>query len=362
MNQLGFGFLRFQKTGSDYDWNAISRMTDLFIERGGRYFDTCYTYLDGASEEAVKRCVIQHHDRRSVQICDKIPGYYCKTAGDAGRYFDEMRRRCGTEYLDVLMLHWLNAEHYAIADRLDQFAFLERQKEKGNALRVGFSFHDSADILDRILTKYPFVDVVQIQLNYLDWDSSGIQSRLCYETCVKHGKKVIVMEPLRGGSLVNLPEEAEKRLRAVRPDWTAAQWGLGFAMSHPEVETVLSGMNQAAQIEENMTDRDPLTEEEIQLLYAICDVIRGKTAVPCTGCRYCEPHCPKRIPIPDYFAMYNEISRSPGEGWKIRPTYQSMTRTRGRASACISCGKCAEHCPQHIAIPKYMRKAAAALE
>ena len=362
MNKIGFGFLRFRKSGADYDWNGIRRMTDLFLERGGRYFDTCYTYLDGASEEAVRRCVVEGRDRSRVEICDKIPGYLCQGVSDAGRYFDEMRRRCAVDHFDVLMLHWLNAKNYAIADRLGQFDFLEAQKREGNAVRIGFSYHDSAQLLDRILTAHPNVDVVQIQLNYLDWDSAGIQSRLCYETCVKHGKKVIVMEPLKGGTLAALPAEAEKALRAFHPDWSGADWGLRFAASLPEVETVLSGMVQLSQIRQNMANTSTLTEEEARALLSVREIIAGKTAVACTGCRYCEKHCSQHIPIPDYFAMYNELRQSPGEGWKIRPSYESLAAGRGRASDCVACGQCAEHCPQHLPIPELMEKAAAALE
>ena len=362
MNKIGFGFLRFQKTGNDYDWSAIREMTDLFLDSGGRYFDTCYTYLNGASEEAIRRCVVNGRSRSGVQICDKLPGYLCRRPADALKYFDEMRLRCSADYFDVLMLHWLNAKNYEIADRLGQFEFLEEQKKAGNAVRVGFSYHDSAELLDRILTEHPNVDVVQIQLNYLDWDSAGIQSRLCYETCVKHGKKVIVMEPLKGGTLSSLPGEAEQALRAARPDWSAADWGLRFAQSMPEVETVLSGMVLPSQIRQNMEVPAVLTEEDRKTLFSVRGIITGKTSVACTGCRYCETHCPQRIPIPDYFAMFNELCRSPEDGWKILPSYESMSASRGRASECIGCGQCAEHCPQHLDIPRIMKEAAAALE
>ena len=229
-------------------------------------------------------------------------------------------------------------------------------------MRIGFSYHDSAELLDRILTEHPNVDVVQIQLNYLDWDSAGIQSRLCYETCVKHGKKVIVMEPLKGGTLSSLPGEAEQALRAARPDWSAADWGLRFAQSMPEVETVLSGMVLPSQIRQNMEVPAVLTEEDRKTLFSVRGIITGKTSVACTGCRYCETHCPQRIPIPDYFAMFNELCRSPEDGWKILPSYESMSASRGRASECIGCGQCAEHCPQHLDIPRIMKEAAAALE
>ncbi len=359
---MGFGFLRFHKTGTDYDWDSISNMVDCFIEKGGSYFDTCYTYLNGASEEAIRRCVVDKYDRSSVQICDKIPGYRCSSSKDTAKYFDALRRRCGTNYFDVLMLHWLNADNYLTAERLKQFDFLAMQKKAGNAVRIGFSYHDSAELLEQILTDHPEVDVVQIQLNYLDWDSAGIQSRLCYETCVKHGKSVIVMEPLRGGSLAVVPDAAENILRRVHPDWSAASWGLRFAMSQPAVETVLSGMNSLSQVVSNMTEVQPLTEDEVQTLFSVRDIINGKTLVPCTGCRYCEDHCPMNIAIPDCFSMLNELYRSPEEAWKIVPSYESLVRNRGRASACIGCGKCAKHCPQSIKIPEYIKKVSDRME
>ena len=259
-------------------------------------------------------------------------------------------------------MHAQNARNFEHFKKCRAYETAFELKKEGKIKHVGFSFHDSAELLDQILTKHPGVDVVQIQLNYQDWESAGIQSRRCYETCIKHGKKVIVMEPLRGGTLAKLPSEAEKILRDVHPDWSPAMWGLRFAMSQPEVETVLSGMNALSQVKENMTDCEPLTAEETRLLFSLHDMIAGKTAVPCTGCRYCESHCPMNIAIPDYFAMYNELCRFPDEGWKIRPSYASLAGTRGRASECIACGECASHCPQTIPIPEYMKKTAAELE
>ena len=358
MNKLGFGFLRFRRNGADYDWEYIRAMTDRFLERGGRYFDTCYTYLDGASEEAIRRCVVKGRDGHSVQICDKLPGYQCKTEAELSKTFDGMRRRCGTDWFDVLMLHWLDAKHYALAEQRGQFEYLQRQKQAGTALRIGFSYHDSAALLERILTAHPEVDVVQIQLNYMDWESPGIQSRLCYETCVRHGKKVIVMEPIKGGSLAQIPADAEKTLRALRPYRSPAAWALCFAMSRPEAETVLSGMTELSQVDENTEDLPPLTEEEERTLFSVLGSIAGETAVACTGCRYCETHCPQNIPIPDYLALYNELRRTPQERWKIRPSYEEIARERGRASDCLACGRCAAHCPQRLAIPEYMKQAA----
>ncbi|MBQ1906904.1 MAG: aldo/keto reductase [Firmicutes bacterium] len=366
MNKLGFGFLRLKKLDgggeNDFDWNAINEQVDEFMSRGGYYFDTAYTYLNGFSEYGIRECVVKRKPRGSVQICDKLPGYKCKSREDCGRFFEEQLERCGVDYFDVYMLHWLNARNYEKAERYGEFEFLRELKEKGLARRIGFSYHDSASLLDEILTAHPEVDLVQIQLNYLDWETAGIESRKCYETIVKHGKKVYVMEPVKGGSLASLPGEAEALLRAAHPDWSPAAWALRFVQSLPEVEICLSGMNDIAQVRENMEQFEPLTEDDVALLAKVRGIIERNTKVPCTGCRYCVSHCPMGIQIPDIFKMLNELHRWPAESWKIQPSYAQLTKNGGTASSCVKCGSCAQNCPQHIAIPDFIAEAAASFE
>ena len=362
MSELGFGFLRLPKSDTGYDWPTLCRMTDLFLERGGRYFDTCYTYLDGNSEKGILDCLVRRHHRDSFLLADKLPGYLCRSKADAKTYFDESLRRCGVDYFDVYMLHWLNRENLAFAERYDQFGFLSGLKEKGLAGRIGFSYHDSAALLYEILDRHPEVDVVQIQLNYLDWDAAGIEAGKCYDVCVRHGKSVIVMEPVKGGTLAALPEEAEALLRSVHPDWSPSRWALNYVRSLSGVEIVLSGMSAPAQVEENMSGAKDLSEEEEQILRKVSEVINKRTAVGCTGCAYCVSHCPQSIPIPDYFKMYNELQRYPQEGWKVRPVYDSLSRKHGKASSCLGCGSCEEHCPQRLPVPKLMKAVAKALE
>ena len=362
MNKLGFGFLRLPKVGEDYDWEALNGMVDRFLELGGRYFDTCYTYLNGNSERGIRRCLTERHPRHAYELAEKLPGYNCKSYEDCRTFFEEEQERCGVKDFDVYLLHWLNGKNYDIAEKLDEFRFLRELKAEGKAKRIGFSYHDSASLLDRILTAHPEVDLVQLQLNYLDWESGGIQSRLCYETCVKHGKKIVVMEPIKGGTLATVPTEAETLLRSAHPDWTAAEWALRFVQSLPQVEVCLSGMSALSQVEENMREVEPLTEEETELLAQVRCIIESNTAVPCTGCRYCESHCSQKIPIPDYFKLYNELTRSPGDGWKIRPSYLQYAVGRGRATDCMQCHSCEHHCPQSIKIADMMLQVAKALE
>ncbi len=380
INKMGFGFLRLpqlevaeEPDGSDRgeaekeesadgkkktekkvqkicDWDKINKLVDRYFELGGIYIDTAYTYLDGQSEMAVKKCVVERKPRDSFFLSEKLPGYLCKSYEDCEKYFREELERCGVDYFDVFMLHWLNQKNYAIAEKNDEFRFLREKKEQGLAKRIGFSFHDSAELLDEILTKHPEIDVVLIQINFLDWDSAGIESGKCYDIVMKHGKKVFVMEPVKGGSLASLPEEAEEYLRGVHPDWTPSDWALRFVQSLPGVELCLSGMNELTHVEANLKKFHPFTDREKEALFHVRGIIESQTAVPCTGCRYCVSHCPMNIPIPEYFRMYNEKKRYPQDGWKIIPTYRQMNLTYGKASDCIECHSCEQHCPQHIPI------------
>ena len=362
INKLGFGFLRLPKKDGEMDWQTICSMADAFMDGGGVFFDTCYTYLDGLSEAAIRKCVVERKSRHSFQLCDKLPGYLFKSYEDCQKYFNIELERCGVEFFDVLMLHWLNDENYAIAEKYDEFRFLREKKAAGKANRIGFSYHGDAALLDRILTAHPEVDVVLMQLNYLDWESQGIQSRKCYETCLRHGKSVMVMEPVKGGTLASIPEEAEAKLRVIHPDWTPSDWALRFVQSLPGVEVALSGMGTVEQVQSNIQPFDPLTGEETTLLSEVAEIIRGKTAIGCTGCGYCVPHCPKKIPIPQYIKLYNEITRDPGDDWKIIPTYHQMVLSAGKASDCIGCHSCEKHCPQKLTIAEHMKSIAQRFE
>ena len=362
INKLGFGFLRLPKKDGELDWQTICSMVDVFMDGGGVFFDTCYTYLNGLSEAAIRKCVVERKHRDSFQLCDKLPGYLFKSYEDCQKYFDEELSRCGVEWFDILMLHWLNDDNYAIAEKYDEFRFLREKKAEGKAKRIGFSYHGDAALLDKILTAHPEVDVVLMQLNYLDWESEGIQSRKCYETCLRHGKSVMVMEPVKGGTLAKLPEDAEAKLRAVHPNWTPSDWALRFVQSLPGVEIALSGMGTVEQVRANIRPFEPLTGEETALLADVAEIIRGKTAVGCTGCAYCVSHCPKQIPIPKYIKLYNEITRYPGDDWKIIPTYHQMVLSAGKASDCIGCHSCEKYCPQKLSVVDHMKTIAEKFE
>ena len=359
MNKLGFGFLHLPMTDQkEVDYTKLNPMVDTFLAHGGFYFDSAYTYLGGKSEIALREALVKRHPRNSFQIATKLPGYQVKTKEDCYRYFEEEQQRIGVDYFDVYMLHWLNEKHYRIAEATGQFDFLKELKETGKVIRIGFSYHDTADLLDEILTAHPEIDCILIQLNYADWGSESIQSRKCYETAVHHGVSVMVMEPVKGGTLADPPADIKEKLLQLNSAYTPYDMALRFAESLPGVKIVLSGMSEVWQVEENMRERTPLSEEERSAMLVIAKQINNATAIPCTGCGYCLKSCPKNICIPNYFRLYNEIRRTPDDDWKIEPAYWGLAQHSGKASDCITCRNCERNCPQKLAITEHLKKVA----
>ena len=358
MARLGFGFLRFPMKEGQIDFEELDPMVEAYMAAGGSYFDTSHNYLEGKSEEAIRRSVVERYPREAFRLATKLPGYDVKSYDECWRYFRESQARCGVEFFDVYMLHWLNREHYAAAEKYREFDFLKELKEKGLAKKIGFSFHDTPALLDEILTAHPEVDTVLIQINYLDWDSPGIQSRLCYETALRHGKEIIVMEPVKGGTLAKIHPEAEAVLKQMDPDRSPAYQAVRFVRSLPGVSVVLSGMGSLAQMRENLLPMAPMGNAEREIMAKAADIIRKAVAVPCTGCGYCRKHCPMGLPIPDYFALYNEAATYPRHTWKTVPQYQTLPS----AAQCLHCQSCEAHCPQKLPISEYMAAVAEKFE
>lgn len=371
--KLGFGCMRLPlldaNNQGNVDLEQFKKMVDLFLERGFTYFDTAYMYHDFKSEIFVREALVKRHPRESFTLTTKLPTMMLHTKEDRERIFNEQLEKCGVDYFDYYLLHNLNANNYETAEKLDCFNFIQQKKAEGKVKHICFSYHDNAALLDKILTAHPEIEYVQIQLNYLDWDSPTIQSRKCYETVVKHGKKVIVMEPVKGGMLAKVPAPVEKIFKDDAPDMSVASWAVRYAASHDEVFMVLSGMSNLAQLEDNigyMENFVPLNEKEFKLIENAVKIITEKIAIPCTACRYCVKGCPKKIAIPEYFALYNSYYREHGEekvgGFFNELAYYSNFKDNGKASECIECHKCEKACPQHIQITLWLKKIAALFE
>ena len=359
MKKLGFGLMRLPLmpggSSRDVDMNVVKLMADVFMDNGFTYFDTAYMYHNYFSEAVFRRTVVPFHARDSYTVADKMPTIFLRREEDMPEIFERQLRRCGVDYFDYYMMHDVNMSNYdSTVQRLGEFEFLLDRKREGLVRHVGFSYHDDAVLLDRILTEHPEAEFVQLQINYMDWDSDSIQSRLCYETAVRHGKRVIAMEPVKGGTLASVPEAAEMIFRDRRPDMSPASWAIRYSASLPEVMVVLSGMSNMSQLCDNvgyMKDFVPLDDGDYKTVESALNVIRGAMDIPCTGCGYCLEGCPKNIAIPKYFALYNTEHLLGSRDFSTQQEYYSnITETHGRASDCIRCGKCEKIRPQHLTI------------
>lgn len=366
MKKFGFGFMRLPLVDGDFsrvDKATLCKMVDCFLDKGFQYFDTAWFYHDGQSEAAIKDCVVKRRHRSSFLLADKMPLVLVHQKEELEGYFTTQLRRCGVDYFDYYLIHDMGGDRVEAAEKLDIFSFLEKKKKMGLAGKIGFSFHDTADVLDRLLTEHPEVDFVQLQLNYLDWESPAIQSRECYETAKKHGKPVFVMEPVKGGTLASLPPEAERLLAALALERSMASWALGFAAGLENVQMVLSGMNTLEQVQENTTYMDsfqPFGKEELQALQNAGDIIRARTAIPCTGCAYCRNQCPMEIDIPKYFSLYNtDMQELKSKTWTPQELlYGHIIKQKGKPGDCVECGQCEEICPQHLPVRSWLKKVA----
>ena len=347
------------------DIEQFKQMADMFIERGFTYFDTAYPYHGGKSEEALRKAVVERYPREAFTVTSKMPVWAIKEEADLERVFNEQLERCGVDYFDHYWLHALNRERVEVMDRLDGWGFIARKRDEGKIRHIGFSFHDDSTLLAEILERHPEVEFVQLQINYLDWESPAIESRACYELCVKHGKPVIVMEPVKGGSLARVPEAVERLFKDYNPDASAASWAIRYCASLPGVYMVLSGMSNMEQIDDNtsfMQDFQPLNDEEQGIISQATQVIRDSIAIHCTSCHYCSEGCPQEIAIPEYFNLYNTLQQFPEQKGNTKLYYDLVSKSHGKASECLECGQCEAQCPQHIDIIDNLKLIAQAFE
>ena len=370
--RLGFGLMRLPQTdlnnASAVDVKQVCEMVDLFIENGFTYFDTAWMYNGFASESVAKKALVERYPRDTFTLATKLHAGFFNSFEDRDRIFNTQLNHTGAGYFDYYLIHGIEAAMLPKYEKYDCFRWLLDKKAAGLVRHAGFSFHDTPEMLDDLLTRYPEMEFVQLQINYLDWESEWVQSRACYEVAVKHNKPVIVMEPVKGGTLAALPPEAEKAFHAANPDLSVPGWAIRFAASLPNVMVVLSGMSSTAQMRDNisfMKEFKPLTEEEKALCFKAADAVNSQIAVPCTGCSYCTEGCPMHIAIPKYFSLYNEDMRENLErkGWTVNYTnYEKLTADFGKAGECVACGQCESVCPQHLPIIKTLKDVAAHYE
>ena len=372
MKKLGFGLMRLPlldpNNDAAVDVEEVKRMVDRFMAQGFTYFDTAIMYNGGVSQRVAKAALVDRYPREAFTLATKLHSAYFNSPEERDKVFNEQLEQTGAGYFDYYLIHGIEAGNYPKYEQYDCFNWLMEKKRQGLVRHAGFSFHDTPELLDKILTKYPELEFVQLQINYLDWESEWIQSRKVYEMAVKHGKPVVVMEPVKGGTLAKLPAEAERLLKAADPAMSAASWAIRYAASLDNVMMVLSGMSNVAQMEDNlgyMKDFKPLTPDEMAMMEKVADIINAKIAIPCTGCSYCTEGCPQQIPIPRYFSLYNEDMREDlkEKGWTVNFTYyDNLSGKFGKASDCVACGQCEGVCPQHLPIIERLKDVAAHYE
>ena len=361
--KFGFGCMRLPMKGDKVDTEEFSKMVDTFIENGFNYFDTAHGYLGGLSETAIKECLTSRYPRDQYILTDKLTNFFFKKEEDIRPFFESQLEACGVDYFDYYLMHAQSADNFAVFKKCHAYETALELKKEGKIRHFGISFHDRADVLEQILKEYPQIEAVQIQFNYLDYEDPAVESRKCYEVCCKYGKPVIVMEPVKGGNLVKLPDEARAvfdKLHGGSP----AGYAIRFAAGFDGIRMVLSGMSSLEQMEDNisyMKDFQPLSKEEQEAVQKVTEIFQSQNMIQCTACRYCTAGCPKHISIPDLFACMN--AKKIFHDWNTDYYYNNVhTVNNGKASDCIKCGKCEKACPQHLPIRKLLEDVAEEFE
>ena len=361
--KFGFGCMRLPKTDENdpttIDQELFNEMVDIYMKKGFNYFDTSYAYHNGMSEVAIRKAVVERYPRESFRICDKMPTWALTSKKDNDKFVDEMLERLGIDYFDVFFVHNINVPWLKKAKESETFEYIKKMKENGTAKKIGFSFHDNAKLLKDVLDEYgEMLDIVQLELNYLDWDDPVIEARKCYELCADYGLDVYVMEPLKGGVIVNAHDEIKYEFEEFNPDKSIASFALRFCASLEHVKIVLSGMSNMDDLMDNcetFEDFEPLSDEENEFLTEIAQKTRDTLAVPCSECYYCVNACPEMIPIPEYFRLYN-LSKNQPEYNNYRLYYDKLCDEKISAEECTYCGTCLDYCTQLIDIPDILEK------
>ncbi len=363
--KLGFGLMRLPKTAEGkIDIKHTKKMVDMFMEAGQTYFDTAYVYDGGESEKAAKAALVERYPRESFTLATKMCGWEGKNAEEVKKQLQISLERTGAGYFDYYLLHAIQGGNIALYEKYRLFDFVREQKEKGLIKHWGFSYHSGPDLLDELLTKYPDAEFVQLQLNYADWENDGVAARANYEVARRHGKSIVVMEPVKGGGLANPPEAVQEIFKAADPDASFASWAIRYVASLDGIITVLSGMSNIEQMADNlsyMKDFRPINAAEMAAIQKAQEVINGVKSIPCTGCRYCVAGCPMGIPIPDIFAARNR-QLIWGQLEAGAADYAETVKKFVSPTACVECGQCEDVCPQQIKVISQLKSCVEAFE
>lgn len=355
---FGFGFMRLPKIGEELDIPQITEMVDAFMAAGFNYFDTAHPYTEQRSEPTLRKLLVERYPRESFVLTNKLSGSCFKTEEDILPFFQMQLELCGVEYFDFYLMHALDAQSFQRYKSCRAFDIVKQLKTEGKVRHMGISFHDKASVLDQILTECPEIEVVQIQFNYYDYENPSVESRKCYEVCRKHGKPIIVMEPVKGGKLAMMAPEVCAPLTALG-DASPASYAIRYVAGFEGIMMVLSGMSTLDMMHENcsfMADFKPLDETERAAIAAVCENIRAQNLIDCTACRYCVDGCPANIAIPTLFSCVN--TKKQFADWAAGYYYTLYTQNAGKPEDCVDCGQCEEICPQHLPIRELLQQAA----
>lgn len=364
--KLGFGLMRLPEKDEVIDHEQLCKMVDAYMASGFNYFDTAYIYHGGKSETAAREALVKRYPRESFTLADKLPAWCIKEEADIEKILNDQLDRLGTDYIDYYLLHSVeDGNNYDTYEKYDCFSWGLQKKAEGKIKHFGFSYHGSPELLVKVLDAHPEVEFVQIQLNYADWNNPVVRSGELYNILNDRNIPIIVMEPVKGGTLANLTPNLEEKFKAVRPDDSAASWALRYVASLPGVKSILSGMSNEEQMNDNIktfVGFEPLTAEEETVVNEVRDLMLSTNLIACTSCRYCTDGCPMGISIPDVFRAVNTLRLYPEDVFRPKMFYQGLSERTAKASECVECGQCEGVCPQHLSIVDYLKEAAAAFE